>query len=77
MQLPLACVGRVEIVKDIQGHNLAQDLTRLQISLFFWIFRFLGFFGFFEFFGHFLGPGGLPKGPGMDYASYGPSFSPN
>ena len=63
------------------GHCGAQEIeTRVQISLFF--FRFLTFFVFFFF--RFLGPkcaqkgpGGLPKGPGMDYASFGPSFRPN
>ena len=54
-----------------------QKFTRLQISLFFWIFRFLGFFGFLGQKWAQKGPGGLPMGPGRHCASFGQSFSPN
>ena len=38
---------------------------------------FLDFFGFFGFLCGFLGPGGFGNGPGVDWDSFGQSFSPN
>ena len=51
--------------------------SRVQISLIFEIFGFWSIFGFLDPKWAQKGPGGLPKGPGIDSASFGPSFSPN
>ena len=51
--------------------------SRVQISLIFWILGCWSISGFLGPKWALLGPGGLPKGPGMDSASFGPSFSPN
>ena len=68
---------RIPFVHVSLGPVPFEPITGLQIPLFFGFSDLGDFLDFLIFVGHFLGPGGLPKGPGMDYASFGPSFSPN